>query len=186
MKFKNLHHLAYYLYWLIIFIVSKAVFLIYHHAKANPLTPGEILKVFMHGLYMDASFSAYICVLPFFLFFINSIYKKIEVNKIIIVYTLLLILLITFLTIADLELYNAWGFRLDSTPLQYLNSPAEMFASVSSSPVVLLVIIFILLNVFFTWLYFAAFKKYILVGSTRENITEIIISLFLFLFLIVP
>ena len=56
-------------------------------------------------------------------------------------------------TVADLELYRAWGFRLDATPLQYIDSPAEMAASAGSAPVLLLGGIFGLLLVLGWWLY---------------------------------
>ena len=101
-------------------------------------------------------------------------------------YTILLVIFITFLTVADLELYKAWGFRLDSTAFQYLKSPAEMFASVSSSPVVLLLLIFILLSTFFTWLYSKVFSKFISSPLSTIRILPVIFSLFLLLFLFVP
>src|SRR5438876_262981 len=97
----------------------------------------EIAGVFLHGLYLDASFSAYLCVIPFFLFFLQTIFKNLRIRKFISVYTIFFILLLNLITIADLELYKAWGFRLDSTLLQYFNSPAEMVASASSSPIAL-------------------------------------------------
>ncbi|MEO6330300.1 MAG: hypothetical protein ABIO55_15305, partial [Ginsengibacter sp.] len=124
MKYRYLQHIAYYVYWLIFFIVSKGIFLIYHRVKTASLTAVEIAKVFLHGLYLDISFSAYLSIIPFFLFFLQTIFKNFNIGKIISVYTVSLVLFITFLTVADLELYTAWGFRLDSTALQYFNTPA--------------------------------------------------------------
>jgi phosphoglycerol transferase MdoB-like AlkP superfamily enzyme len=54
-------------------------------------------------------------------------------------------LLLALLITTDLELYRTWGFRLDDTPLQYLNSPQEMLASAGSAPIVLLTGLFALL-----------------------------------------
>ncbi len=38
----------------------------------------------------------------------------------------------------DLELFSAWGFRLDATVLRYINSPTEAWVSTLSSPIFLL------------------------------------------------
>ena len=178
--------MLYYAYWVIFFIISKGVFLIYHYTKASSLTLGETANIFLHGLYLDASFSAYICVLPFFLFFLQAIIKKLRIGKIISLYTVLLILLMTFLTVADLELYTTWGFRLDSTASQYMNTPQEMTASVSSSPILLLLSIYILISSFFTWLYIGIFKKYISSPVRRVQLLPALYSFLLFFFLFVP
>ncbi len=136
---------------------------------------------------MDASFTSYICILPFLLFFIKSIFPKLNPGKIIGSYTIVLIIFLSFLTTADLELYTAWGYRMDATPLQYLKSPKEMGGSVSSAPLLLLLFIFVLLSSLFIWIYkrnktlFYFDKK-----NKSVSIPAIIISLFLCVFLFVP
>ena len=97
-----------------------------------------------------------------------------------------MILLISFLTIADLELYKAWGFRLDSTAVQYLNTPKEMVASVSSSPIIWLISIFILLSTFCVWLYISNFKKLISSPVKSINILNVFLYFFFLLFLFIP
>lgn len=186
MKFRYLPHIVYYLYWLIFFIISKGVFLIYHHTKTASLTTGETIKIFFYGLYLDTSFSAYISILPFFFFFLQSIFTNFNISKIVTVYSISLVLLLTFLTIADLELYKAWGFRLDATALQYFNTPTEMAASVSSSPVVLLLFIFILLSAFFIYIYLSVFKKYISPPVNKVNLLHAVFSFLLIIFLFIP
>ncbi len=186
MKYKYRQHFAYYLFWIIYFVISKGVFLVYHHAKTALLTAGEIAGVFLHGLYLDASFSAYLCIIPFFLFFLQTVFKNLGIQKIISVYTIFFVLLLNLVTIADLELYKAWGYRLDSTVLQYFTSPAEMIASSASSPVILLLFIFILLNAIFICLYIGVFNKFISSPVKSVKIVPAFISLFLLVFLFVP
>ena len=185
MKYKYRQHIAYYLYWIIFFVVSKGVFLIYHHAKAASLSAAEILQIFLHGLYLDASFSAYLSLIPFFLFFLQAVFKNLKIRKIISVYTIFFTLLLNLLNLADLELYKAWGYRLDATVLQYFNTPAEMVASSSSSPIALLLFIFILSNVFFIWLYMNVFQKFISSPVSFIKILPVLISLFLLIFLFI-
>jgi phosphoglycerol transferase MdoB-like AlkP superfamily enzyme len=135
---------------------------------------------------MDASFAAYICIFPFLLFFIKSIVLKFPVNKIIRIYTYILMIVISFLITADLELYNAWGFRMDATPLQYFKSPKEMMATVSSAPLFLLSVIFILLIAFYIFIYKKYFDSFIDKKQKRFHFADVFLSLFLIAFLFLP
>ncbi len=163
------------------------MFLVYHHSLSSGLTFIEICKVFLYGLRMDLSFTSYICILPFLLFFIKSIFPGFNPNKIIEVYTIAVIILLSFIATADLELYTAWGYRMDATPLQYLKSPEEMGGSILSAPLLLLLLILSGLCFLFIWLYrknrrlFSIDKK-----NGSANFLRVILSLFLLVFLFVP
>lgn len=135
-------YFAYFLFWIIFFIVARAVFLLYHMPLTETLSGSTIFRTFLYGLRMDVSFASYICIFPFVLYLIKTIIPKFRVRKIIRVYSIILIVVLSFLITADLELYTAWGFRMDATPLLYLKNPEEMKASVSSAPIFILVIIF--------------------------------------------
>lgn len=135
---------------------------------------------------MDASFAAYICIFPFILFLIRTAFVKINIEKVIKIYTIIVIAFISFLVTADLQLYTAWGYRMDATPLQYFKSPKEMGASVSSSPLLLLLTIFLLLSVFFIWVYKKLIESYIRIKPGKFSILSFSISLFLIAFLFVP
>jgi len=136
--------LIYFFFWLLVSVIIKALFIIYHFPKTAELTFSEISKVFLYGLRMDASFSAYLCVIPFFCFLMEGFFKNLRLTRWVYFFTLLCIIIVSGLVTADLELYNAWGYRLDATPLQYLNTPQEMLASVSAAPVLLLTVLFFL------------------------------------------
>ncbi|MGN6342397.1 MAG: LTA synthase family protein [Ginsengibacter sp.] len=176
----------YFLYWILFFIAAKIAFLLYHPGLTKTLTGTEIFKVFLFGLRMDASFTAYICILPFLLFLIKSVAPRFQIQKIIRIYTYTLVVILSFLIISDLELYNAWGFRMDATPLQYFKTPEEMGATMSTAPVFLLALIFVLIAGIFIFLY----KKYfdILSAFTVKRITffSIFLPVFLVAFLFVP
>ncbi|WP_169728011.1 LTA synthase family protein [Adhaeribacter aquaticus] len=124
----------------------------YHTSQAKYLTASEIFRIFGYGLRLDVSFAAYISVFPFFLLLLQAFLPQLKIHSLIRVYTYFLIALIGLFTVIDLELYNAWGFRLDATPLQYLATPHEMMASAGTAPVFLLatiLFILILLSTFF-------------------------------------
>ncbi|WP_299821941.1 alkaline phosphatase family protein [uncultured Pontibacter sp.] len=158
----------YFLFWLLYFIVARGLFLLYHHDKSEQLSGGDIFYTFLYGLRLDASFTAYICVLPFLLSLVATLWPAFKPSGIIRVYTYTLLILISVLLSADLELYTFWGFRLDATPLQYLNTPGEMVATAATAPVFLLSLVTLALSAFFIILYLKAFdkKKYSL-GNTK-------------------
>ena len=132
-------YIAYFVYWLLYFIVTKALFLAYNHSLTSGLSTAEISKIFIYGFRMDVSFTAYLCIFPFLLFLVRSIAVKINIVKVIRIYTFCIVVLLSFLATADFELYSAWGYRMDVTPLQYFKSPKEMGSSICSSPIIIVI-----------------------------------------------
>lgn len=183
-KFLSLFY--YFLFWLLFFIAAKALFLLYHLSKTQSLTTSEIAKVFLYGLRMDASFTGYICILPFLLFTLKIVFNRFEIKKIIDIYSVILIIVLSFITIADLELYNAWGFRMDATPLQYFRNPKEMAGTVSSAPVLMLMLIFFFFCAAFIFFYKRFFAPRIPKHLPSFRRIDFLISLFLLAFLFVP
>ena len=143
----------YFLFWLLFFELSRALFLGYQHGAAATLPWPTLLATFGYGLRLDASAAAYVCILPFLLFTIGSLLPRLPLQKVLSGYSVAIGLMLTLLITADLELYRAWGFRLDDTPLQYLNSPVEMVASAGSAPLLLLLGAMVGLTVGGWWLY---------------------------------
>ncbi len=109
-------YISYFLFWLLFFIVTKALFLAYNHSLTSSLSAAEIVNVFFYGLRMDVSFTSYLCIFPFILFLVRSVAVEIDIRKVLRIYTICLIILLSFLATADCELYRAWGFRMDITP----------------------------------------------------------------------
>ena len=128
----------YFLFWLLFFGLSRVLFLGYQHSATAKLTWPTILSTFGYGLRLDASAAAYVCIVPFVLFIVGSLLPRLPLQKMLSGYSLGIGLVLALLITADLELYRAWGFRLDDTPLQYLSSPKEMAASAGSAPLGLL------------------------------------------------
>ncbi|RDC63227.1 LTA synthase family protein [Adhaeribacter pallidiroseus] len=153
MKQAYIRPFIYLLFWLFVSFISKVLFLSYQYPQTATLPWSEIAKVFLYGLRMDASFAAYLCILPFFCFLLETFELSIRLTQLISFYTYVVVIIVAGLTIADLELYRAWGFRLDATPLQYLNTPREMFASVAATPIFLLLGLYLLLVVAWCTIY---------------------------------
>lgn len=116
----------------------------------------------------------------------QSVAVNFEVKKMIRVYTYVLVLILSFLIVADLELYNAWGFRMDATPLQYFKTPKEMGATVSTAPVFRLLIIFIFIAAIFIFIYRRYFDHFISLRQKGFHFLNVLVSIFLLAFLFVP
>ena len=151
---KRVFYLAAYLgFWLLCFIFLKIVFLTYHMRETAMLPGLEVFQVFFQGFKLDLSFSAYIAALPFLMISL-SVFIPLSLIRIMLKgYTFFVILLVSLLSVIDLELFKAWGFRLDATPLTYLNTPQEMAASAGASPLLLLFFILLACIVLFSTIY---------------------------------
>lgn len=183
-KFKFL--LLYFLSWIIFFDLLRIVFLIYHFDKTKHLSFSTILSSFWYGLRMDMSVAAYI-IAPVCLFVLLSLFihffRRLVIYKL---YTFIVLLLVALLSFFDLEIYKQWGFRIDATPLKFLSTPKEAFASVSHLPLLFLFIIFIICYALFYFCF-----KYILrrIFFQQQNRLKIATGLLLLLFmgsLIIP
>lgn len=158
----------------------------YHANLTGTLTPGEIANTFLYGLRMDLSFAGYICIFPFLLFLAKTVVPKFKIRKLIWIYSTILIVLISFLVVADLELYNVWGFRMDITPLKYFKTPKEMAATISTAPVFFLLLIFLVLAGFSLFLYKKYVDRNIEPEQKKFRILDTVIAVLLIGLLILP
>lgn len=115
--------------------VGRAIFLVYFWSKSAALPPPTLLGTFGYGLRLDASVAAYLSLVPIAAFSLTSLAGLgAALGRLVAGYTLVLGAAIIALLTIDLGLYQAWGFRLDTTVLQYLSSPRELLASAGSAP----------------------------------------------------
>lgn len=121
----------YFLFWMIYFWVSKVLFLVFNYEQTHTLTFPEIFGIFYHGLKMDVSTACYLLVLPALLITMLFFLSTKLVSRIIYIYTLIFIIVATFLSVLDLGLYPHWGTRVNTTAFNYINDPVAMSASVS-------------------------------------------------------
>jgi hypothetical protein len=125
----------YFLFWLLFFVVARVAFLVYYAGKAATLPLRTLIGTFGYGLRLDASMAAYLCLLPFVFFVASSLAgPRFSLGRVVAGYSAVVGVVLAVLFTADLGLYAAWGFRLDSTLVQYLTSPSEMAASAGSAP----------------------------------------------------
>ncbi|MGV3706250.1 MAG: LTA synthase family protein [Arcticibacter sp.] len=142
--FRNLTVLLrYFTFWIIFFFLERAVFVLYNTDTLNEVPISEIMQTFLYGLWMDASMAGYICSLPLVVYVVLWLVPRLSIpRKLIKVYSYLLIILFSILTIINFNIYREWGTKLNYRVFEFaFGSPAEAMASTASSPIFLTLLI---------------------------------------------
>jgi phosphoglycerol transferase MdoB-like AlkP superfamily enzyme len=135
--------LLYYCFWVVVFLFARILFLTYHIDETKDLTLELLFGIFYFGFKMDLAMAAYYSIFPFLWVTFSNFLNKSVFQNTIFSYTFILLTITNFIVVADLEVYNIWNFRLDSTPLKFLNSPRAAFISLKNSPILRLLISYI-------------------------------------------
>ncbi len=116
-------------YWITYFVIARLLFMFYEYSLSFELSLKEWLLVFVHGLHMDLSTAGYIMTIVGLILLFTSFSSGRLLNVILKFYTIVVLVISSIIVISDLELYLNWGFRMDATPLLYLDKPKEAMAS---------------------------------------------------------
>jgi phosphoglycerol transferase MdoB-like AlkP superfamily enzyme len=127
--------------------------MLYYHTRTAALGPSLALGAMLHGLRMDLSAAGYLTVVPALLLLGSSWSSLESVRGIIRVYSWIAIAIVSLLTVGDLGIFDAWGFRLDATPLQFIRTPHEMLISSESAPIIPLVLVLAAFAIFAMFLF---------------------------------
>ena len=144
--------IRFYLLTLLIFLAAKAVFMIANVAD-HSFTAADMVSVMWHGLTLDLSTSIYILLLPFLISMISLWWDHVILRKILRGYYVFIALMLALAFVADTCLYPFWGFKLDASCLQYLETPVEARASVSGLYMTISLIVLITATCVFYRLY---------------------------------
>lgn len=123
-------------YWLVVFALYKLLFLIYHFAKIKDESLIEILKVFYISLKLDISTITFFMVIPFLSLFIQWFTKKKWLDKFLKIYHFTLISFFSFISFADIVLYEHWSSRINIKVINFLGN-WEMAFSTAGKPMLL-------------------------------------------------
>ena len=126
----------YYLFWMVFFLFFRGLFLLANLSLSQTLSVEELFGTFRHGCVMDCSAAAYFSLLPGLLIAVSPFFPRIF-RPFIKYYTLLLLILVTLLGLADIALYPAWGTRIDAQILPYLKEPDAIFSSITLGQIAL-------------------------------------------------
>jgi phosphoglycerol transferase MdoB-like AlkP superfamily enzyme len=152
------------LYWFCFFTLGRIIFLVYLNAQTSQLLWNEIVTPLFLGLRMDAAMVGYWLLLPGLIFISSAFISQRLVYLLIGTVTTTLLFISTLLIVADVELYKHWGFRINSTPLMYLES--EAMSSVNPKILLVLVSLFIALLTSFLFIYWRKLAPQLLAFTT--------------------
>ena len=167
MKVRVSYLLETYLLTVLLFIVAKVAFMLCN-ASTHPFTVGDVFDVATHGLTLDLSTSLYCLIVPFLLSVVSLWTTGRWLRRILTAYHLLLAVVLSLAFVADTSLYPFWGFKLDASCLQYLETPTEAMASVSSGYIVVRLVVLLLV----ASLIFAAYQRTVRLLRTPSPLTS--------------
>ncbi|HJZ40114.1 MAG TPA: LTA synthase family protein [Bacteroidales bacterium] len=153
MKTRLIFFIRYFVFWLVLFLLAKCVFLLYHMNHTITLNAAGVFGIFRHGLLLDLSAVSYITLTPLILLLLTSYSKGTLPFRLISIYTLIVMIPVIIFTLADLEVFKYWGTRLDNTALRFISTPREMLASAAWITIFLLFAGFVALNILAYLLY---------------------------------
>ena len=133
-----------------IFIVGKCGFMVYNHDAAT-WTMADMLEVIGHGLSLDVSTALYFLIIPFFVAW-ASIWLPMP-RWLMKPYYIFVAIAFSLAFVYDTCLYPYWHFKLDALCLQYLETPSEAMASVSTGYILLLLLALIVVAVIISLAY---------------------------------
>lgn len=117
----------YFIFWYLIFVAARLVFIILNWKQAAAAGFSEVIAAFYHGFRLDLSMCCYLFVFPVILWCISHFVKyKTVLNRILKTYNVVLITLVLFICIADGELYQHWGQKLNAYASSFAKFPKEM------------------------------------------------------------
>jgi phosphoglycerol transferase MdoB-like AlkP superfamily enzyme len=177
-------YFSYFLFWYAFFVVGRIAFLMVHYEFTRNLTAGEILGTFIHGFRLDTSMAGYLMVFPTLLLVVSTFGFSRILTRIFNIYTYIVIGLVTLLTVIDLQLYKYWGFRLDTTPLLYMDNTKAMTASVTIWQILLITVLISVLIYAICKIYFALIGSKVRLLKTKP--IYVLSVIFLFIILILP
>jgi phosphoglycerol transferase MdoB-like AlkP superfamily enzyme len=164
---RRLIALSYYsFFWLLFFFIARLFFILVQYNSSFQYSVRDIFLTFWHGIKLDISSTGYFLIFPV-LFAVPGVYFSGNWYRVFIRwYSFLMIVFASFIVISDANLYTYWGFRLDTTPLLYLRTPKEAFASLSTFKIIQILCSVFTMSAVFIFIYnklidrvFNRFKK---------------------------
>lgn len=174
--------------WITFFELARIIFLLYHHSQANTLSFKTILLTFVYGFRMDLSMACYLIILPSLFVLLSVFVPLFQKSLIYKIYSGVVLFLLLLIVLSDLEIYQEWGYRLDSTVLQYLSSPKEVMASTGHLPIFWILLVFVIVFIGLQWLFNKTIDRSVfLLEPKRERklISTLVIACFVIL-LVIP
>ena len=131
MKTRVLYLVKFYLLSVVLLLMAKPVFM-YYNREGNAFGPSDVKDVLWHGLSLDLSTALYLMVVPFLAVLVSLWVRRWAVIRgALKVYYAVLGLVLALAFTVDTSLYAFWGFKLDASVFQFVDSTGHALTSVS-------------------------------------------------------
>lgn len=132
-----LNFIAHYFLWVIVFLISRIVFLLYHFSDVSNDSFSEIIYSIFIGLKLDFSAAVYFSAIPFLFLLLLYAFNFSFIKKMLLAYYFIVGFALGLLIFSELELYSAWGYKMHYKVLKHLANPSEVFGTASFMQIVL-------------------------------------------------
>jgi phosphoglycerol transferase MdoB-like AlkP superfamily enzyme len=167
------------LFWMLLFALSRTVFLIFNLnlLKIEGIGFAEAMASYWHALRLDFATACYFMFFPTLLLLIQSLYSPRWINLVHKIYYFIGILLFCLLTVVELGIYPEWKTKLPFKAFAYLSNPTEVYDTISTGLFFGLLLLFLIK---FTLSYFV-YIKWFFTDLTRLRRNYLFTVLFLFI-----
>ncbi|WP_243348745.1 LTA synthase family protein [Parabacteroides sp. FAFU027] len=129
MKQRILLIIKFWLFFVTVFVLQKPVFMLLH--PTTGLSFLNYLQVIRSGLTMDFATAGYLTVLPALLLTVSVFIRGKWIDSFLKIYSGIVIVLVSLIIVADINLFGHWNSHIDSTALFYLKSPSDATSSIT-------------------------------------------------------
>lgn len=161
-----------FLWTVVVFIIAKIGFMFFCR-EGHGFSVADVMQVITHGLSLDLSTALYFLIVPFLLT-MTSIWVRVP-RWLYNAYYAVIAVAFALAIVADTSLYPFWGFKLDASCLQYLSTPNEAAASVSTGYLLVRLVILVILVIL---VYKGYTRPHIQFQPSRHRLAETVSYLF--------
>ena len=132
----------------LVFLMAKCFFMLFNH-EGHSFSATDVWPVITHGFTLDLSTALYILTIPILVtivgLWVGNLPRAAGILRWVMrIWFALVAIALSLAFVADTSLYPFWGFKLESSCLQYLSTPTEAMASVSTGYMVVRFIVWLL------------------------------------------
>lgn len=144
----------------------------------------SIVKAFGHGLRLDISMVCYLSVIPLLLWCLSQyIPQQRFLNRVLKTYNAFILLLVVLISLADGELYQHWGQKINAYASSFAKFPKEMLVFSASGSTFKFIIIILCFFLFAYFLYTKGMKGLDEINNKVPKWQPVLATVFLLSFL---
>jgi len=131
------------LYWILFFAFARTIYLIFNIGEltGDKIPLWDTLGGYWYGLKLDVATACYFLIIPLLIVLVQSVYSANWLNKVNRIYSTVIVILFTLITITELGIYPEWNTKLHYKALKYITHPAEIYGSADTLTFFILVVI---------------------------------------------